>query len=167
MDEGIVEMLEYNQWATRTLIASCRGISDQALDARWAPASGSSRELFVHLVGAQQTFALRCRGRQHEGELNRASPWPGWEQLARLADQSSNELIDIARSSEPADVVDLPWQGKAYRYPVRFFLVHAVSHGVEHRTETKLVLAQQGIATPDLDAWQYAQARGHGAEVQP
>jgi len=165
MDEGIVEMLEYNQWATRTLIAACGGLPDEALDARPAVVSGSPRELFVHVVGGQQTFALRCRGRQHEGELNRASRWPGWEHLARLADESSTDLIEIARSSEPAAVVDLPWQGKAYRYPVRFFLAHALSHGVEHRTEIKLVLAQQGIATPDLDAWEYAAFRGYGAEA--
>lgn len=52
--------------------------------------------------------------------------------------------------------------GKAYRYPRSFFLVHAVEHGGEHRTEVKLTLAHFGITTPDLDGWQYAAAAGYG-----
>jgi hypothetical protein len=40
-----------------------------------------------------------------------------------------------------------------------------LEHGVEHRTEIKLALAQLGVATPDLDGWPYAEAMGYGAPV--
>jgi hypothetical protein len=55
--------------------------------------------------------------------------------------------------------------GHVYRYPVRFFLVHAVAHGGEHRTELKVALAQLGIETPDLDGWNYASAMAYGQPV--
>jgi uncharacterized damage-inducible protein DinB len=117
-------------------------------------------------VGGQQTFVLRTRGQHHLGEWNRGSGWPGIDELARVARSTSEELLSIAESFNPEQEVELPYRGKTYRYPVRFFLVHAVEHGVEHRTEIKVGLNQLGIETPDLDGWPYAEAAGYGREVE-
>lgn len=140
-------------------------LTDEQLDARLPACSGPVRELLVHLVGGQQTFALRTQGRQHEKELSRASDWPGFDELLRLARQSSDELVAIAEALEVDADVGLPFAGKTYRFPRSFFLTHAVEHGVEHRTEVKVTLASIGIATPDLDAWQWAAAEGFGREM--
>lgn len=56
---------------------------------------------------------------------------------------------------------------KVFGFPKSFFLAHAAEHGVEHRTEIKLALAQLGIETPDLDGWPYSAAAGYGREVTP
>jgi uncharacterized damage-inducible protein DinB len=61
--------------------------------------------------------------------------------------------------------VVLPFQDKSYRFPKRFFLVHAIEHGTEHRTEIKVALSQIGVETPDLDGWNYAASAGYGQEV--
>ena len=61
--------------------------------------------------------------------------------------------------------VDLSYMGKTHRIPVSFFLVHALEHGVEHRTEIKVALGSMGVATPDLDGWAYAAASGIGRQV--
>lgn len=164
MDQGLVEMLRYNAWANETLLAALRALPDAALDHRLGVASGSARELVLHLVGAQQTFALRTAGRQHEGELDRDSQWPGIAEIEALARTTSRELVSIAERSDPLAEVVLPYLGRQPRYPIRFFLVHAVHHGVEHRTELKLTLADAGHATPDLDGWPYSEAAGYGAE---
>ena len=50
-------------------------------------------------------------------------------------------------------------------FPVRFFLAHAITHAVEHRTEIKVALGAQGFETPDLDGWAYAAARGYGEDA--
>src|SRR5215211_5128421 len=96
MNIPLAEMLRYNQWATRTLIEACRQLPDEVLDACMPGVSGSVRELLVHIVGAQQTFALRTKGRQHEDELSRKSVWPGFDTLLSLATSSGEELITIA-----------------------------------------------------------------------
>lgn len=165
MNQPLAGMLRYNRWANETLFTACHALPDASLDLALAGASGPVRELLVHVVGGQQTFVLRTRGRQHEGELSRASTWPGWETLLALAAQSADELIAIAESLDADVDVDLPFMGKTFRFPRSFFLVHAVEHGVEHRTEIKLILGHHGIATPDLDGWAWAQAAGYGAEV--
>jgi len=162
---GLVELLRYNAWANGALLAACASLTDAQLDHRLTVTSGSTRELLLHLVGGQQTFALRTKGRQHEGELDRESAWPGVAALQEIATATNRELIEIAERLDPAAEVDLPYMESAYRYPTRFFLAHAVTHGVEHRTEIKANLADLGIATPDLDAWAYGEAAGYGAEV--
>lgn len=165
MNLGLVEMMRYNAWANRTLFDACRELTEEQFDAGLPVTSGTTRELLIHIVGGQQTYALRTKGRQHEGELNRSSPWPGMSELVELAGGTSDELISIAEHLDAASETDLPYFGKVYRYPTRFFLVHAAEHGVEHRTEVKLNLAHVGVDTPDLDGWAYGEAAGFGAEV--
>lgn len=164
MNAPLAEMLRYNGWANERLLDACRSLSEEQLDARVAGTSGSVRELLVHIVGGQQTFVLRTKGRQHEGELHRGSAWPGFEALAAVLEASNGELIAVAEGLDEDVVVRLPDMGKDYVYPRSFFLVHAAGHGAEHRTEIKVALAQMGVATPDLDAWEWAAAMGYGGE---
>lgn len=167
MNTPLTNMLRYERWATLRMLDACRGLTDEQLDSRHPWTSGTVRELLVHLVGGQQTFALRTKGRQHEGELNRASAWPGFDVLIRHAVAAGDELVSIAEGLDADGEVELGFAGRLYRYPVSFFLVHAVEHGVEHRTEIKLALAAAGVATPDLDGWEFAAAMGYGEDVTP
>jgi uncharacterized damage-inducible protein DinB len=165
MNAPLAEMFRYNRWANHELLSACAWLGDEQLDARMPGISGPLRTLFLHFVGAQQTFVLRTKGRQHEGELNGSSPWPGFDTLLEIADSTSDELIAIAESLDADCDVDLPWRDKVYRLPKSFFLVHALEHGVEHRTEIKVALMQLGVPTPDLDGWCYSAAMGYGKEV--
>jgi uncharacterized damage-inducible protein DinB len=165
MHQGLVEIFRYNRWANLELIEACRSLTEAQLDARSPGTSGSVRVLLTHIVGAQQTQILRTKRRQHEGELSRASAWPGIEALYALAASTSDELIAIAARDDLDEPVDLPHMGKGYRYPRRFFLAHAAAHGAEHRTEIKVTLGALGIDTPDLDGWPYGAAAGYGQEV--
>ena len=159
-------MLHYNAWATNTLVNFCRGLTEEQLDARAPGASGSVRELLVHLVGAQQTNKLRTRGRHNEGELRRESAWPGFDVLCRIAAESGEELLAVAEEDDLYAEVELHYQGTVSRWPRSFFLIAAVEHGVEHRTEIKLTLESLGIPTPHLDGWWYAEANGIGYAVE-
>ncbi len=161
------DIFAYNKWANLELFKACRTLTEDQLDLHLPGASGSVRELLVHLVGGQQSQILRTKGRQHEDELTRASAWPGLETLIDLIERTSDELIAIADGLRSDEEVDLPYYGKVYRFPKSFFLLHALTHGVEHRTEIKVTLNHFGIATPDLDGWNYAAAVGYGEEVTP
>lgn len=165
MNEALVEVLEYNLWANQTLFEACRALDNATLQERPAGISGAIGELLMHIVGGEQTFVLRTKGRQHEGEFNRRSAFPGFDELLRLSEESAHQLMAVARELEDGAMVGLPYIGKVYRFPVRFFLAHAVEHSMEHRTEIKVGLLQLGIETPDLDGWQFAAAKGYGEEV--
>ena len=89
------DVLRYNRWANLALFEACRALTDDQLDAA-PPGRDSVRHLLVHIAGGQQTFVLRTKGRQHEGELNRTSAWPGFDALAGIITETSDELIAIA-----------------------------------------------------------------------
>ncbi|MEX0750373.1 MAG: DinB family protein [Dehalococcoidia bacterium] len=165
MNQPLADMLRYNKWANQTLFEACRALSDEQLDAAIDWTSGTIRALLLHLAGGQQTFVLRTQGRQHAGELNRWSVWPGFDAVLDVLSRSSDELIAIAEKADGEATADLAWQGKVFRFPKNFFLVHAMEHGVEHRTEIKLALASMGVETPDLDGWHWAAAAGLSSEV--
>ena len=165
MSKALADCLRYNRWANLALLDACRVLTDEQLDARATGSSRSVRELFSHLVGSELTFALRTKGRQHEGESRHVEPWPGFDVLRQVAASSGDDLIAIAAGLDEDELVALPFKGKTYEYPKGFFLLHAIEHGVEHRTEIKVALALIGIATPDLDGWFYSEAAGYGREV--
>lgn len=165
MSKPLAEALRYNAWANRELFEACRALTDKQLDTHLRGTSGSVRELLLHIAGGQQTFVLRTKGRQHEDELDRGSDWPGFDRLIEIINHTSDELIAIADELAYDEEVDLPFGGKLYRFPKRFFLVHALAHSVEHRTEVKVALAHIGVETPDLDGWGYSAVRGYGQEV--
>jgi uncharacterized damage-inducible protein DinB len=165
MNTPFAEMFRYNRWATATILEACRALTDEQLDAHPAGVSGTVRELLTHVVGAQKSQALRTQGRHHEGEFQRHTPWPGFDALFAVAAETSDELVAIAESLDTDVEVDLPYMGRVYRIPKSFFLVHAMEHGVEHRTEIKVALGAIGVATPDLDGWAYAGANNIGYEV--
>lgn len=161
----LAEAFRYNRWANERLLAACRALSDDLLDVAVPGTYGSTRRTLLHLVGGQQTFVLRTHGRQHEGEFSASSPWPGFDALERVADESSNALIAIAESLVGDEQITLPWQGTDYRFPRVFFLVHALEHGIEHRAQVVVTFAQLGLPAPDLDAWAYAEYAGYGLPV--
>lgn len=161
----LADVLRYNRWAMLALVEACRSLTDEQLDARPPGISAPVRELLLHVVGGQQTFVLRTMGRQHEDELRRESPWPGFDVLAEVAQRSADQLVEIAEGLVEDEDVSLPYGRKVYGFPRHFFLTHAIAHGVEHRTEIKVALAQLGVETPDLDAWSYSDAAGYGREV--
>jgi uncharacterized damage-inducible protein DinB len=166
MSKALADCPRYDRWANLTLVEGCRGSTDPQLDARATPSSRSVRELFSHIVGSELTFAPRTKGRQHEGESRYLDTWPGFTVLREAAASSGGDLIAIAEGLDEKDLVALPFRGKTYEYPKSFFLLRAIEHGVEHRTEVKVTLASIGVETPGLDGWFYSQAAGYGREVQ-
>ncbi|MEX0783413.1 MAG: DinB family protein [Dehalococcoidia bacterium] len=133
MNAPSANMLRYEAWATATLLKACRPLTSDQLASQGNGTSGTVQQVILHVVGGQQTFALRAHGRQHEGELHRWSPWPGIDALVDIAERACADLIRTAEAlDEDVDVV-LPYQGQEPVFPRSFFLVHAVSHGAEHR----------------------------------
>jgi uncharacterized damage-inducible protein DinB len=167
MSKALADLLRYNRWANLSLIDACRGLSAEQLDARTRQSARSVRDLLSHIVGSELTFALRTKGRQNEGESRQVDTWPGFAVLREVAASSGDALVAIASGLDEDELVRLPYQGTTYEYPKSFFLLHAIEHGVEHRTEIKATLALVGVETPDLDGWSYAAAAGYGREVAP
>jgi uncharacterized damage-inducible protein DinB len=165
MSKALADCLRYDRWANLTLIDACQRLTEQQLATHAPQSPRSVRDLLAHIVGSELTFALRTKGRQHEGESRHVDTWPGFEVLREVAASSGDDLIAIATGLDEDELVALPYQGKTYEYPKSFFLLHAIEHGIEHRTEIKVALSLIGIETPDLDGWFFAPVAGYGREI--
>jgi uncharacterized damage-inducible protein DinB len=166
LSKALADCLRYNRWANLSLIDACRALTDDQLDRRATRSSRSVRELLQHIVGSELTFVLRTKGRQHEGESRHVEgAWPGLDLLREVIASSGDDLVAIAAGLGEDELVALPYRGKTYEYPKSFFLLHAIEHGVEHRTEIKVTLALLGVDSPDLDAWFYSPVAGYGREI--
>lgn len=157
-------MFAYNAWANARIIDACRDLSDTQLDAPGTSTFGSIRETLLHVAYGQYAFLARLDGTAQDARAL-TSAWPGFDALANVAAETSDALAAGASALDvDADVV-LSFQGKGHRYPKSFFLLHAIQHGIEHRTQIGTMLAQLGREAPNLDGWAFAEHEGLGEEV--
>ncbi len=164
MSRTLAEFFRYNRWANEQIIAACRALTDEQLDAHATGTHGPIRRTLVHMIDGQRSFLARLDGHAQppDGPLPR---WSGFDAIADLAATTGDALIAAAGSIDEDSEVVLAFMGKRYQYPKIFFLLHAIEHGIEHRTQINVMLPQLGIEHPDLDGWPYAAHAGFGTEV--
>ncbi len=154
----------YNDWANGRVIDVCRNLTEAQLDAPDSNVFGSIRQTLLHVVCGQYSFLARLDGNAQDPRAL-APQWPEFEALMVIAAETSEALPAAASALDvDADVV-LSYQRKGHRYPKSFFLLHAIQHGIEHRTQIGVMLAQLGHEAPNLDGWAFAEHAGLGEEV--
>jgi uncharacterized damage-inducible protein DinB len=166
MDRGLIEFLRYSAWANRTVLDACRPVSPEQLQSAVPPTSESIAELLLHTAGAEENTAHWVRGEDFETAMDRATPWPGLDEVARRLADTSGRLIGAAESLDPEGEVDLQHHGAKHRYSTRFLLVTVVEHGFRHRTEVVRMLSTLALPPPDLDGWAYGRTVGQGHVVE-
>jgi uncharacterized damage-inducible protein DinB len=160
----LARMFAYNAWANAGVIDACRKLDDAQLDAPSSNAFGSIRSTLQHVIYGQYSFLARLDGDAQDARAL-ALQWPGFDALTVIAAETSEALTAAASALDvDADVV-LSYQGKGHRYPKSFFLLHTIQHGIEHRTQIGMMLAQLGCDAPDLDGWAFAEHAGLGGEI--
>ena len=148
------KMFEYNVWANKRVIELCGNLDQDQLGIEVEGAYGRIYPTLVHLVSAEGGYVGRLAG----------SPlWPDdldWEQmsmadLVKRAHESGTKLVEIAHQVD----IDLQHEVEHEGRPFYFFnwtvLLQAIYHGIEHRTQIKILLTQLGVDHPDLSSWDY------------
>jgi uncharacterized damage-inducible protein DinB len=75
--------------------------------------------------------------------------------LRERARRSGEGLVAVAERVTGDDLLRGTWRGEEYAIPLSTFLIQAINHGTDHRSQICTILTQQGIAPPDLDGWSY------------
>jgi uncharacterized damage-inducible protein DinB len=157
MNEALRETFRHNSWATRQLLAFCRGLSEEQLDAPSAGTYGSILATFNHIVLADarylRTLAGSAPGWVDDDESDDLGQLEAWaEQAEQLWEQFLSGPVDAER----AIVVD---QG-ARQVRAGVFVAQALHHGNAHREQICAMLTAFGMEPPDVQAWGYAWATG-------
>jgi uncharacterized damage-inducible protein DinB len=150
----INKMFEYNLWANTQLIEICSGLVDEQLDTEIEGVFGRIHPTLVHIIRAEGGYLNRLSG---------SRPWAedfDWDHmpmsgLLEKAQLSGSQLIAIASKANPAIRHDVEGRGEQAHFFNWTVLLQALYHGIEHRTQIKILLTQLGVAHPELAAWDY------------
>lgn len=156
MSTALVEMFKHNRWANLRLLDLCGGLSDELLSASTPGTFGPIRETLNHIVGSEESYLHRLLTGQPRPSGSPAGDPSGIEELRERASRSGDGLIEVAERFQPGEVFQIEWDnGEMYDIPATAYLVQAINHATEHRSQVLTVLTQQGIDVPELSAWGY------------
>ncbi len=153
----IDKMFEYNLWANTQLIKLCDKLSNEQLDMESEGVFGRIQPTLVHIIRAEGGYLARVTG---------SRPWADdldWDtmsmsSLLEKAKLSGERLIATASQADPAVRHDVVWQDEQLHFFNWTVLLQALYHGIEHRTQIKILLTQLGVEHPELAAWDYVES---------
>jgi uncharacterized damage-inducible protein DinB len=158
----LLEFLRHNTMMNRRLVEACRQLTPEQLGTTAAGTYSSIGATLVHIANAQEGYAARLLDVERPERL-RDDPFPGFDAVSARLAHGDAQLEDAAsRRGEDRKVKvtgdDPPG---TWWMPVSLFLLQAVNHGTEHRSQVATILTQLGIEPPAMDGWTYFFASGH------
>lgn len=159
MNEALREAFRHNSWATRELLDTCRGLSEEQLAAPAPGAFGGILATFNHIVRSDAGYARRMADGEGPAWLDQWDELVDVDRLAARVEETAQLWERVL--SEPVDaerviVVD----GGTNEVRAGVFVAQALHHGNAHREQICAILTGLGIEPPDVQAWGYAWATG-------
>jgi uncharacterized damage-inducible protein DinB len=155
----LVELFRHNLWANSTLIDFCAVLPDDVLDTAVPGTFGEIRAILAHVAGAEERYLSALTGGPERRNPTLEQTNPDLATVREYLRQSSNGLIAFAEGVEGDPTLMVTWHSERYQMPVSLFLVQAINHATDHRTQIKTALTQAGIEPPELDGWNWDDAR--------
>jgi uncharacterized damage-inducible protein DinB len=155
----LVELFRHNLWANLTLIDLCLTLPEEMLETNVPGTYGGIRETLTHLVGAEERYVSAfARGPERRNPTLEETA-PDLATLREHARESGERFVAYAETVEGNPTLDVTWRGQSYEMPAALFLVQAINHATEHRSQIKTALTQAGISPPELDGWTWDDER--------
>ena len=158
-----VEFFRHNTMMNERLLEACRQLDASQLAATATGTYGTIGATLVHIANAQLGYASRLLNVDRPEPLAE-DPFPGFQILAERLALGNAQLEGAAQQTT---VEDRKVQVKGddppgtWWMPVSLFLLQAVNHGTEHRSQVATILTQLGVKPPEMDGWEFFFASGH------
>ncbi len=147
-------------------LEACRQLTPDQLGATAIGTYGSIGATLVHIANTQVGYAGRLLDIDRPEPLPK-DPFPGFEVLAEriaLGDGWLEEAATQAGRDRQVQVTGDDPPG-TWWMPVSLYLLQAVNHATEHRSQVATILTQLGVQPPEMDGWTYFFATGHMVPV--
>jgi uncharacterized damage-inducible protein DinB len=166
MMDLVVEFFRHNAMMNRQLVEACRQLSPEQLGATATGTYGSIGATLVHTANAQEGYAARLLDTERPERLPE-DPFPGFEVLAERFANGDAQLEEAARQAGRDRKVQVTGDDPpgTWWMPVSLFLLQAVNHGTEHRSQVATIMTQRRVEPPEMDGWTYFFASGQMVEV--
>jgi uncharacterized damage-inducible protein DinB len=150
------EFFRHNTMMNRRLVEACQPIPPEQLGATATGTYGSIGATLVHIANSQVGYAARLLETERPERLPE-DPFPGFQALTErftLGDAQLEQAATLAGQDRKVQVTGDDPPG-AWWMPVSLFLLQAVNHGTEHRSQVATILTQLGVEPPEMDGWAY------------
>jgi len=154
----LTEFFRHNTMMNERLLDACRPLGTEQLGQTATGTYGTIGATLVHIANAQVGYAARLLDVERPERLQEA-PFPGFDALAERLALGDAQLEEAARrdAADLARTVQVTGDDPpgAWTMPVSLFLLQAVNHGTEHRSQVATILTQIGVEPPEMDGWRY------------
>jgi uncharacterized damage-inducible protein DinB len=153
------EFFRHNAMMNQRLLEACRKLSSERLAVTAPGTYGSIGATLVHIANAQEGYAARLLETERPERLTE-DPFPGFEALEERFAHGDAQLEEAAmQATRPGEDRKVQVTGDdppgTWWMPVSLFLVQAVNHGTEHRSQVATILTQLSVEPPEMDGWRY------------
>jgi uncharacterized damage-inducible protein DinB len=162
----LVEFFRHNAMMNGRLLAACRQLTPEQLGATATGTYGTIGATLVHIANAQEGYAARLLDTERPERLPE-DPFPGMEAVGERLARGDRQLEEAAARAGQDREVQVTGDNPpgTWTMPVSLFLLQAVNHGTEHRSQVATILTNLGIEPPEMDGWAYFFESGHMVEV--
>ncbi|MBT8214289.1 MAG: hypothetical protein KJP12_03620 [Acidimicrobiia bacterium] len=152
----IVELFRHNTMMNDRLVEACQALSPDQLNSTVEGTYGKLGATLVHIANSQHSYGSSLLERERPERLSE-DPFPGFEPLVeRFA--TGNALLEEAAAIGVQDrTVTVTGDDPvgSWTMPVSLFLVQALNHATEHRSQIATILTQLGVEPPPMDGWTF------------
>jgi uncharacterized damage-inducible protein DinB len=162
----LVEFFRHNAMMNERLIETCSQLSPEQIGATAVGTYGTIGATLVHIANAQEGYAARLLDVERPERLPE-DPFPGFEAVAEHFVHGNAQLEEAAARGNQDRKIQVTGDDPpgTWWMPVSLYLLQAVNHGTEHRSQLATILTQLGIQPPEMDGWTYFFDSGHMVEV--
>ena len=166
MTSPLFDPLRHNAWATRQLLAFCRGLDPSQLDATATGTYGSILATLQHLIGAEHRYRKRLAG-EPGAWAREPEETDDLVELTSMAEDMAAYWDSVLEGDFDPDRV-IAWtsadSGARTEVAAGMLIAQLLNHGNEHRSQVCTVLTEIGIEPPELDGWSYGIVSGRFTE---
>lgn len=158
MNGALLEAFRHNNWATKKLLETCRGLTSEQLASSATGTYGDILATFNHIVLAEGGYLRRLADGAPDwvSEDGEGSDLDVLSARVEEMEPLWEKFLSTPVDAEKVFVVD---QGLREVY-AGIIVAQVLHHGSAHREQICAILTSFGIEPPDVQAWGYAEATG-------
>jgi uncharacterized damage-inducible protein DinB len=164
-----IELFDYLYWARDRVLDAAAGLSESEFVAPETVTNRDLRATLVHELDVQWSWRERLRGVPSEvwGELVelKADDYPTVESVAEHWHRDETEMRAWLGALADADLAAPP-PNERPRFPLSYYVLHLVSHGIQQFSEAAVLLTRAGHSPGDIGFLEFVELRD-GVRADP
>ena len=154
-EQNILELFfQHHLWSNLHLFDACLTLDNAQLRYTAPGTYGSIGATLTHLVHAEERYLAYLTGQEAIYAPHSDGETAVSELKARIQ-KCGEQFLKMLPTVQPNRGVEVEDEGQIKLIPAKIFILQAIHHAHEHRTQVATMLGQQGIKPPHISGWSY------------